>query len=183
MQHFQDNDVLYQITSERSDRLGDFAKHIVTHKSGRITVEFEDGVRRPFSPGSLVRIPQATHVETAVPEPRRVVPELRQVVSPVRVRAARTLRTHNIVDEMNNPRPARVQIDQVVAAVDPRHDEGYETGDSKESLAMEAAIDNLTVAFTDFLRIANRRQRRHGNNRESNAEVQAMNIVRDLQFE
>jgi len=175
MQHFRDNDILYQITSECSDQLGDFAKHVVTHKSSRITVEFKDGVRCPFSPGSLVQIPQATHVETAVPEPHRVV-------SPVRVRAARTLRTHNIVDKMNIPCPTRIQIDQVVATVDPQHDEGYETGDSNKSLAMEAAIDILTVAFTDFLPIANRRQCRHGHNRDSNDGVQAMNIVHDLQF-
>jgi len=86
------------------------------------------------------------------------------------------------MDEMNIPLPTCIQIDQVVATVDPWHDEGYETGDSNESLTMEAAIDNLMVAFTDFLRIANRHQRRHGHNHDSNAGVQAMNIVRDLQF-
>jgi len=73
MQHFRDNDVLYQITSKCSDRLGDFAKHVVTHKSGCIMVEFKDSVRCPFSPGSLVRTPQVMHVKMAVPEPRRVV--------------------------------------------------------------------------------------------------------------
>jgi len=85
--------------------------------------------------------------------------------------------------KMNIQRPARVQIDRVVTVVEPRHDEGYETRDSNESLAMEATIDNLMAAFTDFLRIANQCQRRHGHNRNSNAGVQAMNIVHDLQFE
>jgi len=102
------------------------------------------------------------------------------VVAPTRVHAQHILRAH-IVDEMEMPRPARVQVDRVVAAAVPPHDEGYETSDSNESLAMETAIDELTIAFTNFLRIANRRQRRHGG--QGNAGVQAMNIVRDLQFE
>jgi len=102
------------------------------------------------------------------------------VANPTRVHAQRVLRAH-VVDEMEVARPARVQVDRIVAAVIPPHDEGYETGDSNKSLAMEAAIDELTIAFTNFLRIANRRQRRHGG--QGDAGVQAMNIVRDLQFE
>jgi len=82
------------------------------------------------------------------------------------------------------PCPACIQIDQVVAAVVHPPDDGYETGDSNESLAMEAAIDELTVTFTNFLHIANRHQCRHnqGAGWVSETGVQAMNIVHDLQF-
>jgi len=55
-----------------------------------------------------------------------------------------------------------VQIDCVVAAVIPPHDEGYETGDSNKSLVMEAAIYELMNTFTNFQCIANRHQHRHG---------------------
>jgi len=68
-----------------------------------------------------------------------------------------------------------------VAAAVPPHEDGYETEDLNKSLVMDAAIDKLTIAFTNFLCIAKQCQHRHGQNGETG--VQAINIVHDLQFE
>jgi len=79
---------------------------------------------------------------------------------------------------MNMPCPACIQVDEVVAAVVPLCDDGYETGDSNELLAMEAAINKLMIMFMNFLHIANQHQHRHDQNGETR--LQAMNIVYDL---
>jgi len=166
MQHFRDNNILYQVNSQRSDCFGDIGKYITTHGSSQITIEFEDRVRRPYAASSLDRINQEGNLPEAV-------------VVPTHVHAQRILRAH-VINEMEMPCPARVQVDRVVAAAAPPRNEGYETGNSNKSLAMEAAINELTIAFTNFLCIANRHQRRHG--RQGDAGFQAMNIVRDLQL-
>jgi len=126
-------------------------------------------------PGGLLQIQQATNIK-AVTEPP-------QAVSPVRVHTARMLRTHNIVDRMNILRPACTQVDQVVAMVVPPAKDGYETGDSNESIALEAAIDDLVVAFSYFLRIANQCQHRHGQGNAGTGVQATMNIIHDLQFD
>jgi len=86
----------------------------------------------------------------------------------------------HIVNEMDIPHPVCIQIDHEVAAIILPHDEGYENGDSNESLVMEVAINKLMIVFSNFLHIANRCQHRH--RQQGDSSIQAMNIVCDLQF-
>ena len=171
--YFSPHDVCFRVTSPpKSKRLGEIGRQVAVLESGRYSIVFADKVRRAFGPTSL----ESVAMPSAPPAPRAEIrrgtrrngacADARPCVRPIGGRGAehRSPSAPRVSRAQSGPRsPGFVAVSEERRA--PRMAE-METSEDERPLTdeeeYERALENVAVAFSEFLYRALRTGRGQG---------------------